>query len=47
MIEGLCPALPLVRVPGIDLDEPPDPFISSEMDLDKHISIMQARKDYS
>ena len=47
MVKGLCPKLPPVNVPEIDLDEPPDPLISSEMDFVEHVRIMQDRKDYN
>jgi hypothetical protein len=47
MVKELCPKLPPVEVPEINLDEPPDPYVSSTMDLAEHIQIMRARKDYS
>jgi hypothetical protein len=36
-----------ITIPQPQLDEPPDPYVSSEMDLAEHIRVMRARKDYS
>lgn len=47
MVRKLCPKLPPVEVPQPDLNEPPDPFVSSDMSLADAISILKDRKDYS
>jgi hypothetical protein len=39
--------LPPIEIPEPQLDEPPDPLVSSDMDLADAISILKDRKDYS
>ena len=36
-----------IEIPEVDLAEPPDPLVSSDMDLADHISVLRVRKDYS
>ncbi len=47
MVRELCPKLPPIKVPEIELDKPPDPLVSSKMSLLDHINVMKDRKDYT
>jgi hypothetical protein len=49
MVKELCPAekLPPIEIPRVDLPEPPDPFVSSDMDFVDHVRILRDRKDYT
>jgi hypothetical protein len=45
--ERICSEMPDVEVPKAIIKEPPEPLVSSDMELLDAIQILRARKDYS